>query len=88
MQCIITGCAFLEYGPGSRWVAGDLFSTEDGTWVFNGNMDPNQQPAWIEGTPHYTKQVWAERYWDKRGVIVIESEHLQMSSSAAEYIKG
>ena len=85
MQCKITGCAFLENGPGSRWLSGDLHQTVDGSWIFNGNSI-NGQASWQEGSPIYQKQVWANDYWERRGVIVIDTVELDMNQAALDYL--
>jgi len=88
-MCVITGCAILR-GDG-YWLPGDLFLTEDGTFIFNGpahNAVSTPEDRWNGGTPHYTKQITLHDWWERRGVFVIELRHMDLNPAAREYLNG
>lgn len=83
MECVITGCALLQDG---QWVSGDLFRHGD-TFVFNGNIDENNQPAWQGGAPFYERQFKLTDWFERRGVFVFHSDDVSFNVHCLQYMK-
>ena len=82
MKCIITGCALvLDTG----WVAGDLFQTTGGDYVFNGNS-VNGVTLVLTGPVGYERMITPEQHWERRGVYVMSPAEVYLNKAAQKYI--
>lgn len=85
-KCIINGAVLVEDG---RWVEGDLHIVGN-TFVFNAKVVDNN-PMWVyrQQLPMSAKSLIVDHpdaTYEKRGIIVVHSEHAHLNDAAVTYM--
>lgn len=93
-KCVITGCGFYDPYRGEV-IWGDLFDGGN-YWILNGNTWSNGKGSWsyVSGPPEAVKCLWAVhrgkfdvcRYFERKGVIVIDKIDAELNQLAKEYL--
>ena len=90
LETIIIGCALVD-PMNDRQVWGDLWIIGN-VYIFNAVVDASSAAAWQPGQPpNVMKALYIDpeaRFFDRRGVIVVQRTDAALNSVATRYVGG